>query len=184
MHPRCSAQEVLLCDVCETVPLQSHCELCKIDLCSNCVVKHLSDSSKRHNVVSYKDIVHIRKYPKCSKHAEKHCELYCEKCDIPVCSTSVSHKHSGHILCDVLKKIGSKTQGLKNDLEELETRTSPRYDEMASDIQTKKAQVETNYGKLSTVVGQQGEIWHQEITAIVNQVKSDIAEMKTKHMAA
>jgi hypothetical protein len=53
LHPRRSAQQVLLCDVCETVPLQSVCELCDINLCVNCVGIHLADFSKRHNVVHY-----------------------------------------------------------------------------------------------------------------------------------
>ncbi|XP_056000341.1 uncharacterized protein LOC125654512 [Ostrea edulis] len=184
LHPRRSAQDVLLCDSCETFPLQCHCELCQINLCTNCVGKHLLDSSKRHNVVPFKQKKSTPNYPECPTHADKHCELYCEDCDVPVCSTCISDKHRGHILYDVLEKLGSKTQGLQNDLEELETRISPRYEEMASDVQTEKAKLETNYEKLTTAADQQEEIWHREITAIVNQVKSDIAEMKTKHMAA
>ncbi|XP_056015334.1 uncharacterized protein LOC125653121 [Ostrea edulis] len=186
MHPRRSAQEVLLCDLCKTAPLQSHCKLCHINLCVNCVGKHLSESSKDHNVVPF--IKHIKStpnYPKCPKHAEKHCELFCEKCDIPVCSTCISSdKHRGHKISDVLEKLGSKTESLQKDLEEFETRIYPRYEEMASDVQTEKAELETKYGKLTTAADQQGEILHREITAIVNKRKSDIAEMKNKHLAA
>ncbi|XP_048771038.2 uncharacterized protein LOC125677107 [Ostrea edulis] len=184
LHLRRSAQDVLLCDLCENVPLQSHCELCHINLCKACVGDHLSDSSKRHKVVPYKHRKSTPNYPKCPDHAEKHCELFCEKCDIPVCSTCVLNKHRGHNLCDILKKLSSKTQSLRKDLKELETRIFPRYKEMGSDIQTEKTELETNYGKLTTAADQQGEIWHREISAIVNQRKSDIAEMKNKHIAA
>ncbi|XP_056000287.1 tripartite motif-containing protein 2-like [Ostrea edulis] len=185
LHPRRSAQDVLLCDSCETFPLQCHCELCQINLCTNCVGKHLLDSSKRHNVVPFKQKKSTPNYPECPTHADKHCELYCEDCDVPVCINCVTtDKHRGHKISDILEKLGSKTQGLQNDLEELETRVYPRYEEMASDVQTEKANLETNYEQLTTAADQQEEIWHREITAIVNQVKSDIAEMKTKHMAA
>ncbi|XP_056019883.1 uncharacterized protein LOC125669324 [Ostrea edulis] len=186
MHPRRSAQDVLLCDFCETAPLQSHCKLCHINLCVICVGKHLSDSSKDHNVVPFiKHIKSTSNYPKCPKHAEKHCEMFCEKCAIPVCSTCVtSGEHEGHKFSDVLKKISSKTESLQKDLEELETRIHPRYEEMASDVQTEKAELETKYGKLTTAADQQGELLHREITAIVNKRKSDIAEMKNKHLAA
>ncbi|XP_056015320.1 E3 ubiquitin-protein ligase TRIM71-like [Ostrea edulis] len=185
MDPRHSAQEVLLCDSCETVPLQSHCKLCHINLCVNCVGKHLSDSSIIHNVVPYLHRSSTPTYRKCPKHVGKNCEMFCEKCDIPVCSTCVtSGKHEGHRLSDVLKKLGSKTQNLQKDLEELETRIYPRCEEMAYDVQTEKAELETKYGKLTTAADQQGEILHREITAIVNQRKSDIAEMKNKHLAA
>ncbi|XP_055999008.1 uncharacterized protein LOC130047658 [Ostrea edulis] len=185
MHPRRSAQEVLLCDLCETIPLQSHCELCNINLCVNCAVKHLSDSSKRHNVVPFLQRKVTPNYPKCPKHPEKHCELHCEECNIPVCSTCVSSgKHKGHDMSDILEKLSAKTESLQKDLKELETRIYPRYEEMASDVQTEKAELETKYGKLITIADQQGEILHREITAIVNRRKSAIAEMKTKHLDA
>ncbi|XP_048765163.2 probable E3 ubiquitin-protein ligase MID2 [Ostrea edulis] len=184
MHPRRSAQEVLLCDLCETVPLQSHCELCNINLCVNCAVKHLSDSSKRHNVVPF---LHRKStnYHKCPDHADKHCKIYCEKCDIPVCSTcALFGKHKGHEMSDILEKLSAKTESLQKDLEELETRIYPRYEEMSSNVETEKAEIETKYGKLTTDADEQGEILHREITAIVNKRKSAITEMKTKHLDA
>ncbi|XP_056006867.1 tripartite motif-containing protein 45-like [Ostrea edulis] len=185
LHPRRSAQDVLLCDSCKIAPLQSHCERCNIHLCTNCVGKHLLDSSRKHRVVPFIEKSSSPNYPKCPKHADKHCEFYCEKCDVPVCSTCVlSDKHRGHKISDVLKKLGSKTHGLQKDLEELEAKIYSRYEEMASDVQTEKAELETNYRKLTTDADQQGEVLHREITAIVNQRKSDIAEMKNKHMAA
>ncbi|XP_056022746.1 tripartite motif-containing protein 2-like [Ostrea edulis] len=184
MDPQCSAQDVLLCDLCKTDPLQSHCELCHKNFCISCVGKHLSDSSKKHNVVSYKHKKSTPNYPECPDHAKKHCELYCEKCDIPVCSTCVSSgKHKGHDLSDILKNISSKTQGLQKDLEELEIRVYPKYEEIVSDIQTEKARLDTDYKKLAITADQHGEVWHREIDTIVSQRKSDIEEMKNKHMA-
>ncbi|XP_056004055.1 uncharacterized protein LOC130049881 [Ostrea edulis] len=184
MHPRRSAQEVLLCDLCETVPLQSRCEVCNINLCKACVGEHLSDSSKQHNVMPYLQRKSTPNYPKCPKHANELCKHHCKKCDIPVCITCVSSgKHKGHKLSEFLDKLNSKTQSLQKDLEELETRIYPRYEKMASDVQTEKAEIETNYGKLTTTVEQEGEILHREITAIVNQRKSAIQEMKNKHLS-
>ncbi|XP_056008501.1 E3 ubiquitin-protein ligase TRIM71-like [Ostrea edulis] len=185
MHPRRSAQEVLLCDLCETVPLQSHCELCNINLCVNCAVKHLSDSSKRHKVVPFLHRKSTPNYHKCPDHADKQCKHYCEKCGIPVCSTcALFGKHKGHEISDILEKLSAKTESLQKDLEELEKRMYPRYEKMASDVETEKAELERKYGKLTTDADEQGEILHREITAIVNRRKSAIAEMKTKHLDA
>ncbi|XP_056007713.1 E3 ubiquitin-protein ligase TRIM36-like [Ostrea edulis] len=185
MHPRRSAQEVLLCDLCETVPLQSHCELCNINLCKACVGEHLSDTSKDHKVVPFLRRKATPNYPKCPDHADKQCEIYCEKCDIPVCSTcALFGKHKGHDVSNILEKLGAKTESLQKDLKELETRIYPRYEEMVSNVETEKAELERNYGKLTTDADEQGEILHREITAIVNQRKSAIAEMKTKHLDA
>jgi hypothetical protein len=85
------------------------------------------------------------------KQADKQCELHCEQCDIPVCSTCVSNKHRGHILCGIQEKLGSKTQDLQRDLEELETQICPRYEEVASDAQTDRAGMERKYGELVTM---------------------------------
>ncbi|XP_048772098.2 pyrin-like [Ostrea edulis] len=179
MHPRRSAQEVLLCDLCETVPLQSHCELCNINLCVNCVGKHLSDASKRHNVVPQLRRKATPNYPKCPKHAKKHCELHCEECNIPICIICVSSsKHKGHDISDIMGKLSAKTESLQKDLEELEMRIYPRYEEMASEVKTEKVELETKYGELTTAADQQGELLQREITAIVNRRKSDIQEMK------
>ncbi|XP_056002728.1 uncharacterized protein LOC130049327 [Ostrea edulis] len=62
-------------------------------------------------------------------------------------------------------------------------RIYPQYEETTSDVQTEKAELETNYGELTTIADQQGEVLHGEITAIVNQRKSDIQEMKNKHLS-
>ncbi|XP_048751022.1 tripartite motif-containing protein 45-like [Ostrea edulis] len=184
LHPWRSAQEVLLCDLCETVPLQSHCEVCNINLCVNCVGKHISDSSKRHNVLPFLSRKSTPNNSKCPKDADEHYEHCGEKCDIPVYSAWVIFgKHKGHNITGILEKHNAKIQSLQYDLEELETRIYPRYEEMASDVQTEKVELETKYGKLTTSADQQGEIWHREITAVVNRRKFDIQEMKNQHLS-
>ncbi|XP_048749219.2 probable E3 ubiquitin-protein ligase MID2 [Ostrea edulis] len=181
MDPR--AQDVLRCDLCKVDPLQNHCELCHIDLCANCVGKHLSDSLKRHRVVLFTERRYTSLYPACLKHADKHCELYCDKCDLPICTACVSSgKHKGHTFHDVLEQFTSKQESLRKYLEELETRMYPEFELMVSDGQIEKAVVEMNYGKLITAADQQGEVWHREITYIVNQRKLDIEEMKSEHL--
>ncbi|XP_056007591.1 uncharacterized protein LOC125660884 [Ostrea edulis] len=183
MDPFRRAQIILLCDLCKTAHLQSHCERCDINLCQTCVGKHLSDSSIRHKVVLYKYRKSLN-YSTCPDHAGELCKNYCEKCDIPVCSTCVSSsKHEGHDISDILEKLNAKTESLQKDLDELETRIYPRYEEMASGVQTEKAELEANYEKLTTDADQHGEALHREITAIVNQRKSDIQEMKIKHLS-
>ncbi|XP_062620256.1 uncharacterized protein LOC134281833 [Saccostrea cucullata] len=187
MDPRYSAQDILLCDLCQTAALQSHCELCRVNLCIVCVGKHLSDSSKRHNVVPYKHRTSIPNinYPKCTNHTQKHCELYCEKCDIPVCSTCISSgKHKGHDLSDALQKLSSKREYFEKDLKELEKTIFPIYEEIALDLNSEKENLEKHYEKLTTAVTKQGEDWHREINIIVNKQKSEINEMKSKHLAA
>ncbi|XP_062588316.1 uncharacterized protein LOC134249994 [Saccostrea cucullata] len=187
MDPLDRAQVLLLCDLCETAALQSHCELCQINLCKACVGEHLSDSSKRHNVVPYKHRTTTPNlnYPNCPNHTQKHCELYCKKCDIPVCSTCISSgKHHGHEFKDILQKLSFMKEIFKTDLKELEKRILPTYEEISSDLYSEKVKLEKHYEKLTSAVTKQGEDWHREINIIVNKQKSEIDEMKAKHLAA
>ncbi|XP_062586493.1 tripartite motif-containing protein 5-like [Saccostrea cucullata] len=187
MDPLDRAQVLLLCDLCQRAALQNHCELCQINLCKACVGEHLSDSSKRHNVVPYKHRKSTPNlnYPKCPNHTEKHCELYCKECDIPVCSTCISSgKHHGHEFKDILQKPSFMKEIFKTDLKELEKRILPTYEEISSDVYFEKVKLEKHYEKLTSAVTKQGEDWHREINIIVNKQKSEIDEMKTKHLAA
>jgi hypothetical protein len=50
-------------------------------------------------------------------------------------------------------------------------------------VQTAKSNLEKDYEKLTEAADQQGEIWHREISAVVDQRKSEIEEKKNKHLA-
>ncbi|XP_062570712.1 uncharacterized protein LOC134232744 [Saccostrea cucullata] len=183
MDPR--AQDILLCDLCQTAALQSHCELCHVNLCIGCVGKHLSDSSKRHKVVLYNYRTSTHNYPTCTIHTEKHCELYCEKCDIPICLICISSgKHKGHDISDIRQKRNYKAKDLQEELQELENRIDPFYKEIKSELNSEKISAEIHYEKLTTAVAKQGEDWHKEINTIVKKQKSEIDEMKSKHLDA
>ncbi|XP_048750706.2 uncharacterized protein LOC125662505 [Ostrea edulis] len=113
MHPWRSAQDVLLCNLCDNTSLQSHCDLCHVDLCPDCVEKHISDESRRHNVVPFPHRKYTPHYSNCLIHVDEQCKHHCEKCDIPVCSTCVSSGiHESHDISDILNKISSKTERL------------------------------------------------------------------------
>ncbi|XP_062607416.1 uncharacterized protein LOC134269213 [Saccostrea cucullata] len=185
MDPLDRAQVLLLCDLCQRAAVQSHCELCQINLCKACVGEHLSDSYKRHNIVLYKHRTSTSSYPKCSNHLEKYCELSCEKCDIHVCSSCISSgKHHGHKIKDILRTPRSKKEYLRKDLKEFEQRLYPTYKKIARDLNLEKNKVEKHYKKLLSAVDIQEEDWYRQIKFIVKQQKSDIHEMKRKHLAS
>lgn len=78
MDPRYSAQDAVRCILCKTSVAPMYCEVCHMHMCKDCVEKHVSDSSKVHNVVSLKQYLTSLKYPKCKKQSIKQCELHCE----------------------------------------------------------------------------------------------------------
>jgi hypothetical protein len=81
-----------------------------------------------------------------------------------------------------LKNLHSNKHALQKDLKELENSLHTQYEEMAFNVQTEKAKLEMHYQELTATANQEGEILLREITAIVNQRKAQIAEMKNKHL--
>lgn len=82
---------------CDKNAVPMFCTLCPINLCKGCVVEHISDVSKKHEVVP----IDLRKsmlvYPLCKIHGREHCEMYCEDCsNTPVCPNCITSKHKRH----------------------------------------------------------------------------------------
>ncbi|XP_061177589.1 uncharacterized protein LOC133186351 [Saccostrea echinata] len=185
MDQRISAQDVLRCDLCETPVPPMYCDFCHVKLCKACVGEHLSDLSKEHKVVPFKQKGTTPKYPRCPTHVGKLCELHCEECDLPVCSLCLSSNfHKGHNLLNLLEVNKSKKEAIEKDVEELLNSICPKYEEISAEIHEEKAGLDKPYEKLTTAVIKQGEDWHREINIIVNRQKSEIDEMKSKHVAA
>lgn len=74
MNRPCSAPDVVQCSMCQTSVAQMYCEVCITHLCKECEEAHLSDSSKVHKVVSFKQHWRSLNYPNCRKHPTKQCD--------------------------------------------------------------------------------------------------------------
>lgn len=183
MDPRHSAQDVLLCHVCETSVPSLYCDICIINLCKACVGEHLLDESKEHSVMPIKQRGSSSKYPTCLNHSMKICELHCEQCDIPVCVLCISsQKHQFHDVKDISNTLERKKNNLKKDLEILEKYVYPKYQEIAASISEQKANLGENYQQLTTSLSKRGREWHRRIDNIIKGLQSDINEIESKHL--
>ncbi|XP_078341051.1 uncharacterized protein LOC111108437 [Crassostrea virginica] len=180
MDPRHSAQDVLRCDLCETPVPPMYCDICHIKLCIPCVGVHLSDRSKKHEVVPFEERGITTK---CPKHSTKICELHCEECLIPICSLCVSSgQHLGHKAIEIMTFLTSKKEIIKKDLQEIEKFIYPKHQEAASNIPVLRANARKHTQKLTTALKKQGETLHQEIDTIIQKMQSEIDDMDSKHL--
>ncbi|XP_062616387.1 tripartite motif-containing protein 2-like [Saccostrea cucullata] len=184
MDPRTSAQDVMRCDLCETAVVQMHCDTCLVKLCTFCVGKHIiSDESKDHKVVKFQSRKSTPLYPKCTSHCKEQCEMYCNPCDIPVCTSCVaSDKHLGHKFLKILHVLNERRKKIMNDAAELNETIYPTYQDIASEVQNRMSQLEKEYGDLSTAITKYGEDWHREIDKLVLKLKAEVDVMKNTQL--
>ncbi|XP_061168265.1 uncharacterized protein LOC133177196 isoform X1 [Saccostrea echinata] len=187
MDPRTSAQDVMRCDLCETAVVQMHCDTCFVNLCKACVGEHMiSDESKKHEIVPFKLRKSTPLYPGCTgctTHSKERCEMFCNRCDIPVCATCLaSDQHLGHKLLKVLQILDEKKDKIIKIQTELKENIYPTYQDIASDVQNRMSQLEKEYGDLSTAITKHGEDWHREIDKLVKKLKAEVDEMKNTQL--
>lgn len=183
MDPQHSAQDVLRCDHCDALTPKLYCDICLHNLCKNCAGEHILDESKKHNVVPFKNRRSTIFYPYCPKHTTKQCELYCELCDTPICSSCVSSSiHNGHNFSDIFESLERKKEDLEKDLHELEAYICPKYQQMASHISGRKADLHQNSEKVTTAIIEQGEAWHKAIDTLTNNLKFNADKMETEQL--
>nr|XP_022304125.1 E3 ubiquitin-protein ligase TRIM36-like [Crassostrea virginica]XP_022304126.1 E3 ubiquitin-protein ligase TRIM36-like [Crassostrea virginica] len=185
MDPRHSAQDVVRCALCRDAVAPMYCNVCHTHLCGDCVAKHFSDKSKVHNVVPLEQFLSTLTYPKCPTHPTKQCELHCEQCGIPICSSCISSgKHIGHKAVDIFEDFESKKEVLRKDLEELEKSILPKYQESAAIIKTQKTDQHKHSQKLTSELNKQGEALHREIHTIIQRKQAEIDNINAQHLAA
>lgn len=137
-------------------PAILHCVHCQEKTCSGCAGSHLLKKSKKgHNMVEYKDKTQHGDILYCTTHEHAVCELYCEHCEVPVCSKCVSGKfHKGHDYIETsalfdLKRterdnIKTHIQQLKEQKEVLDTKlkeTKEKYKNLVSEVGVRKEEM-------------------------------------------
>lgn len=178
-HELC-AQDALRCKLCGVTGVLLYCDLCQEHMCKLCVGEHISDESKDHKVVPFKKRGCTLK---CQKHCSKICDLYCEQCDIPICTLCVSAKeHKTHDVVDILNRLESKKHELEKDLDELEKFIYPTYQKISSTLAAQKADLKEHSQKLTITIDRHGEDLHRDIDLKIQFMKSDLEEMNLKYL--
>lgn len=138
-------------------PARLYCVQCQGKTCSGCAGFHLLEKSKKgHNMVEYKDRTQHGDILYCKTHEHAVCELYCEHCEIPVCSKCVSGKsHKGHDFteisavfnikrtCVIKEREGMKShiQLLKVQKEVMDTKleeSEKKYNNLVTEVEIRK----------------------------------------------
>nr|XP_022308207.1 uncharacterized protein LOC111114215 [Crassostrea virginica] len=185
MDPQCSGQDIVRCSLCKTDVTPLHCTVCFIHLCEDCEDKHTSDSSKVHNVVSFKQLLSIPSIPKCSMHSTERYKFHCKQCNVLICALCVSsNEHKQHNIVGILEHYKKNQNAIRRDLQELDKFIYPEYSEVISAIPTQRADVEEHTPKMKEVLINQEEALHLEIDFIIQKKLADIDEINSQLLTA
>lgn len=138
------------------------------------------DKSKVHNLVPLEQYLFT---PKCQDHPSKQCELYCEQCNVPICSLCItSEEHRNHDFVDMMEIYQKKQKHLKEDYKELVESIFPKYEAAASNILLQKAKQTKHFKQIKKNLSKQGKKLHMEIDTIIQSLHSKIDEMENKYI--
>lgn len=126
-------QDVVLCQLCSN-PVEHHCNLCHVNLCSPCTVQHLADKTNRHEIVEFINRKEGPILPECNSHKKNRCEMYCKDCCKPTCVLCVIAEHKKHDFTDIREIIQKSKQRIIADLVELENVIAPKLKNITTSV--------------------------------------------------
>ncbi|XP_062585027.1 E3 ubiquitin-protein ligase TRIM45-like [Saccostrea cucullata] len=185
MDPRLSAQDVIRCTVCKDKIVQMYCNLCHMNLCKDCVGEHISDVSKKHDVVPFELRRSKLVYPQCKTHSEENCEMLCEDCNIPACpKCGTSSTHKRHRFKSLKDLMNSKKESIEQERKRLKETDFSKFEDIVTDIETQLAEMDGKYQKMTSEVTKHGKEWLREVGKVIEKNKEEIEKMRNQHRDA
>ena len=108
----------------------------------------LKRSKRCHNVVEYQSKGACRAHVYCATHDHMVCELYCEQCDIPVCSKCLAcSSHKGHDYKEIGTVLDAKKSCIQKEKDSIENHIQLLHEKMEV-LDTKMKEREEKYTNL------------------------------------
>ena len=167
-------QDTVRCQLCSN-PVEHYCNICHVDLCSNCISTHMADKSKRHEAVDFINRKEGPVLPGCKYHVKTLCEMYCNDCQEPRCVLCVTTRHKKHYITVINSILENLKQRIISDIEELKNAIIPNY------RNTAVACVDsTEFDKIINAVQEQEDNICKVVRKIGRQLKDEIVKQKIK----
>uniref|UniRef100_K1PQS6 Tripartite motif-containing protein 2 n=1 Tax=Magallana gigas TaxID=29159 RepID=K1PQS6_MAGGI len=92
-----------------------------------------------------------------------------------------TQQHKGHTFEEVLEVYTTKKGFIEKDADELKNLISPKYKDIALNLENQLANLNVGYKKLTSEISKQGKKWHEEIDFVIKKMKTEIKKIKMKH---
>nr|XP_022303842.1 E3 ubiquitin-protein ligase TRIM36-like [Crassostrea virginica] len=165
-------QDLIRCQLCDN-PVEHHCNLCHVDLCTICISRHVADKTKRHEVVDFINKKEGPILPECKSHNKTLCEMYCNDCNKPTCVLCVTTTHKKHDITDIKSIIENFKRRITADLEEMENTILPKY---KKDFSVSNSS--NDFDKIINAIQDQEDNICKMVREISSRLKDEVAKQK------
>ncbi|XP_062586578.1 E3 ubiquitin-protein ligase TRIM45-like [Saccostrea cucullata] len=172
------AQEVIICDICNTLAADLFCNSCQTKQCGNCINKHITANKLLpHDIVPF-----TNKYVKvvsqqCEMHPGQRYEACCRQRDVVVCIKCVIDSHKGHNIENIPAKFYDNMKTILKESEDLQK----QLDLERLQSNTRKLNISKSTAEFEVLEGElekHRKCWHQEVDDIFDKHKSLIMSMR------
>ena len=165
-------QDIIRCQLCPN-PVEHHCNLCHVDLCFNCILTHMADKTKRHEIVEFVNRKEGPVLPECNSHDKTVCETFCNDCHEPTCVFCVTTTHKKHDITDIKSIIENFKRRIIADVEEMENTILPKYKTNFGISNSSK-----DFDKVINAIQDQEDNICKVVREIGSQLKDEVAKQK------
>ncbi|XP_061167682.1 uncharacterized protein LOC133176584 [Saccostrea echinata] len=167
-----TAQHFLECSIeeCER-NCEFYCNPCHQRLCKQCRDEHLkSPENKKHEVVLYQ----LRKLQlpveKCKIHPTKDVDMFCEECQVPLCSKCVTQQnHLGHIFTDLETIFAEKYAAFEQEIFKIQEYFLPTSQDLQKEIKKDSSEIQHIMDNIRTSMKTKGESLKSLVDTVVSE---------------
>nr|XP_022303789.1 E3 ubiquitin-protein ligase TRIM71-like [Crassostrea virginica] len=165
-------QDIIRCQLCPN-PVEHHCNLCHVDLCFNCILTHMADKTKRHEIVEFMNRKEGPVLPECKSHDKTLCETFCNDCHEPTCVLCVTTTHKKHDITYIKSIIENFKRRITADVEEMENTILPNYKKDFGISNSSK-----EFDKIINAIKDQEDNICKVVREIGSQLRDEVAKQK------
>ena len=153
---------------------QFYCNDCHLPLCEHCRDEHLkSRDTQIHEIVLYRHRRHQLPVEKCKLHPTRNIDMFCNECQIPLCSKcSTKTEHYRHTFDDLEEIYAEKYRSQQSEFAKIQRYFLPTTQGLKKDIKGGVTDIKNKMESISTSINVEAE----SLKNLVDEVKSENME--------
>ncbi|XP_052708320.1 E3 ubiquitin-protein ligase TRIM71-like [Crassostrea angulata] len=175
-----TAQDAVRCSLCTEVVVFL-CGSCHVNLCGQCLPTHLDkNKSLKHEILSYtsESVQSKPQAPECQDHPGESRKLYCQDCNVPICSqclimTGNHNRHGAVKLADFWEKTRNI---IMEDLIELH-HFEKEYSMIVKDRENKIKKYTEHSNQEKILLKKRGQELYQILTKAIETIEHELTDM-------